>query len=186
MTIGLNSIPAAPNANSYVDLATMDQFVEERPPGDDRAAWKALSENNRERWLIQATLAIDRAYYYKGRRVSDLLGIEPQALEFPRFGLETRGGKFNVEEWREGGVDWEIDTRVQSAIMAQALYMVYQADVLGAPVPVGGTVRAQLQAEGVSKIQIGNTSEDYTGKAKKLCPEAEGYLRPLIRKTRAI
>ena len=186
MAVALNHTAADPEANSYVSINEMDQFVEERPGGADKTAWKALSLNNQERWLIQAALLIDRAHYYIGRKITDLTGAAAQSLEFPRASLDYAGGRNNLELYREGSDAWQVDPRVKRATMAQALFMVYQSAAAGAPLPMGGTVRAQLQAEGVTDISIGNTSESYNGKAAGLCPEAEGYLRPLIRRARSI
>jgi len=177
---------ADPDANTYVTLAEAEALIEDRIQGDAETAWAALAAADKRRYLIQACRMIDAAHRYIGRRVTELTDEEAQALEFPRFSFNYRGGKANIEAYRSAG-DYEIDKRVKKAQVAQAIHLVWQVEVsgVGGPVPGGGT-RAMLQAEGVAEIGIGNTREKYSGKANALCPEAENWLRPLIRRSHAI
>lgn len=186
MPVTLISTPADPSANSYVTTTEMTAFVNERVQGAAEVAWAALAADDQKRHLITATRMLDRAHQYLGQRVTDLDGsASPQALEFPRFGLDTRGGKANLETFRGGATAYAIDARVKRAVMLQALYLVELA-ASGTPTPGSGSVRAQLQAEGVTSIQIGNTQESYNGKGRVLCIDAENELLPLIRRWRRI
>lgn len=179
--MAINSTVADPDANSYVTLAEMEAFVLTRISSAAVTAWNALSDAEKETYLIKACEQINSAHRWLGVRVTDKTGDDTQALEFPRFSLQTKGGKHNLEAYRASG-SYAIDERVRRAQMIQALYMVQVIVVDGDADPVGGSTRAHLQAEGVKSIRIGNTAEAYTGKTKTLCSDAEALLRPLIRR----
>lgn len=181
MAVTLDTAVAGADANSYVTLAEMTTFIENRIVSDAVTAWNALTDDNKERYLIKACEQINSAYRWKGARVTDRSGDASQALEFPRVSLETRGGKANIEAYRDNG-SYAIDERVKQAQMIQSLYLCQIIEVEGAD-PVGGTTRAKLQQEGVKSIKVGNMAEVYSGKTTVLCDEVRRLLRPLIRRS---
>lgn len=176
---------AGTDSNSYVSRDEMDDFLDECPTSAAKTAWQALSADDRKRFLILACRMIDRAHEYIGQKVSDLTGDAAQALKFPRMSFEYAGGKANIEAYR-GSATYAIDGRVKRAQMIQALWLCQRMIVEAAPGPLGGSIREQLQAEGVTSISIGNTSESYDGKGRNLCAEAEDELRPLVRRSSRI
>jgi len=177
MPVTLDSTIAGAAANSYVDVTEMAAFVNDRIQGAAELAWVALAADDQKRYLIAAARQLDSAHRWLGGRVTDLASTTPaQALEFPRFSLVTRSGIENLSG------TYVLDARVKRAQMFQALHLNW-ITIGGAPPPPGGSVRAQLQAEGVRAISIGNTSENYEGVATPLCLAAENELRPLIRKS---
>jgi len=185
MSVSLDSTIAGADANSYVTLAEMTAFIENRIVCAAVTAWNTLTDDNKERYLIKACEQIDSAHRWLGSRVTDKTGDDSQALEFPRFSLDTRGGKANIQAYRAGG-PYAIDERVKQAQMIQALYLCQKIEVDGDADPVGGSTRAKLQAEGVKSISVGNMAETYTGKTNALCDEAERLLRPLVRRHHVI
>jgi len=176
---------AGSESNSYVSRDEMTAWVDEQIPNAVINAWKALGPDDQKRFLIQACRAVDRAHEYLGQKVTDLTDETAQALKFPRMSLMISSGDYNLNQYRNGG-SYIIDERVKRAQMLQALHLCKLHEIDGVDDPLGGSVREQLQAEGVTSIQIGNTSEDYNGKAKALCAAAEDELRPLIRRVNRI
>jgi len=173
------------DSNSYVTIAEMDAFVAEQITSDAVTAWTALVDANKEKYLIQVCRQIDRAHRYVGRKITSLTGDDAQALEFPRFSFDYTGGKANLEAYRSDGT-YAVDERVKRAQMLQALHLVQIVEVEGGDPMIGGGTRAKLQAEGVTQIRTGNTSESYNGKVNSLCAAAEQELAALVRKASRI
>lgn len=184
MSVTIDTTVAGSSANSYITLAEMEIFVSEQIPGDAVTAWAALTDAQKNAYIVEACRQIDRAFRWAGGRVTDYTGEDAQALCFPRVSLRTRSGKINVNNYRSGD-DYEIDPRIIEAQKIQTLHLVDIIAVSGGSA-LSGSTRAKLQAEGVKAITIGNTSETYTGKTSNLHPAIKDLLRALIRRTRSI
>ena len=183
MSIVIDATVAGANANSYVTLAEMENFMAETIPGAVKTAWNALGDEPKKAYLIQAAKQIDRwprtlapPRRWKGWRVTNATGADDQALEHPRVSRETWSGSYNIDRT----ADPIVDRHVKDAQLEQCRYLVRVGEVDGAPDPGGPSVREKLQAEGVTSINIGNTAETYNGQYSSLCQAAESLLKPLI------
>lgn len=183
MPVTLDSTVAGSAANSYVSVSEMTAFVNNRIQGATEIAWVALAVDDQKRYLIAARQQLDKAHRWLGGRVTDLTSTVPaQALEFPRVSLITRSGIDNLSG------TYSIDLRVKRAQMFQTMHLVDLGVVQNVPNPQGGSVRAKLQADGVSSIGIGNTNESYNSivgysRFAVLCAEAEAEIQKLVRKS---
>lgn len=81
----IDAIAGSATANSYLDLGTADQLIDQRP--DRNASWLALSDDQKSALLISATDLIDVYAPYKGNITND-----DQRLAFPRTGLQGLNG----------------------------------------------------------------------------------------------
>ncbi len=127
------------NANSYATVAEADLYFVHHPEWEK---WDRLYTNEKSRNLILATTQIDMLCI-DGVKYNDTLtlGVPNQALKFPR----------SVDV---SGATVYIPMPVKKACYEQAIYIAGKGG--------GGTsTRAQLQAEGVTRITIGDVTEEY-------------------------
>jgi hypothetical protein len=71
-----------PDANAYADIPYVSAYL----VGEQRTAWDALGEPEKEAAIITATRYIDGVYPWKGTRKT-----LDQALSWPRIGVELDG-----------------------------------------------------------------------------------------------
>lgn len=153
--MALVTTPGSATADSYLSLVEADTYAAARFGSD---AWSALSDNDQEKALRQATREIDRCRF-RGRKT-----YASQALQFPR--------DYCPEDYADL---LEVPDEVQEACFEQALW-VAQHGATG-----GRSVRQQLQSEGVTSFRVGSTSETFLGSGLRwLCPEASALLAPWI------
>ena len=151
--------------NAYLDLTDADDLADSLP---ELAAYKAATDDQRSAALLQATIDVDSAMPYQGRKYD----ID-QHREFPRA-FDSDGTAVPSRVW-----DWDDDT--QSAIVPAGVKRatLYQADAIlsGEREP-----RLSAQHDGVVYEQTGALAESYkstpgSGVPTGLCRRAWVILR---------
>ena len=83
MAASITATVGGASSNSYVDVATAQAYLDERPNVED---WTGATADERIRALIAAARRLDQEQY-RGRIASSA-----QALQWPRVGVEDRNG----------------------------------------------------------------------------------------------
>ncbi|QOV87409.1 DnaT-like ssDNA-binding protein [Humisphaera borealis] len=133
-------IPAA----AYLSLADADTLADALP---ELAAYKAVTDDEKSAALLQATIDIDSAMSYQGRRYD-----ADQPREFPRS-FDSDPAVTPSRVW-----DWDDDT--QSAVVPASVKRaaLYQADAILAG---DRELRLSAQHDGVVYEQTGALAESY-------------------------
>lgn len=87
----INAVPTHPDANSYLTLVEANALIGNRPGVD---AWTELTDDQKERLLVDATLNID-SYRFFNRPLYEYPRDyrNSQALKFPQQGCRMANGK---------------------------------------------------------------------------------------------
>lgn len=139
MALSLTATAGSSSANSYVTIAEADAYFLAHP---DFTTWDALDTPTKQRHLIRATREIDLEAINGTKYDTSIstAGAPTQPLKFPRGqDVSSNGTKY-------------IPVSVKNACYEQALANVRSG---------GSTTRADLQAQGVTSITIGDVSESY-------------------------
>jgi hypothetical protein len=160
LEVGVNSYVSVEDATAYF----ADRFFA-APPS---SVWEEADTTARETALTTATARIDRL---------TLVGVKAdpdQDLEFPRSYVTT------VEEEPKTYTEPEVLPNVKRAVYEEALA------ILGGDSP---SLRAQLQAEGVTSARIGSVAETYDGSGALMGGFASGaaaeYMKPYMKSVAA-
>ena len=78
------------DANSYVSVEDANDAL--YADIDNFPKWDALTDENKQRYLVWATRYLDERLRWRGERKIDALGRPISALRFPRWGLHDRDG----------------------------------------------------------------------------------------------
>lgn len=81
MAAVIDATPSGPNSNSYCEIADADAYHDTIRP-DDAAIWYGLGDDEKTRYLIQATRIIETSYRFIGIRT--IMSSPQQKLEWPR------------------------------------------------------------------------------------------------------
>lgn len=148
----------AANADSYITLAEADAYLAAR---FGTAAWDALSDDDKEKALRQATREVDRHRFRGSKAFVD------GSLQFPRY-EQSEALTVNPRSVRE-------------ACAEQALWIAANA------ANGGRSDRQKLQADGVQAWAVGDASETLGpgggGSLSPLCPDARALLVRWISRT---
>ena len=154
--MALVSTVAASTSNSYVTRAEADLYFQ-LGMHDKSLTWFKLDAEDKDQYLIKATLTIDsqklRGSKYTTTATS---GVPDQRLHFPRG-----------EDYDDSTTFIPLDVKL--ATYEQAIYFALSG---------GSTTRAQLQAQGVTSVTIGDVSESYAGDTQT---SGAGMLAPLAK-----
>jgi hypothetical protein len=149
--------------NSYVTEAEASAYFADRR-FRDLEAWNTATVPDREAALVTATDHVDRNTFV-GRR------LDPdQALEFPRC--------YPVTDEDEPGLkcDPDIVPDVKKATYEEALAILAGKDP---------SLRARLQAEGVTSARLGSVAETFSGAGANrgafASPAAADYMKPYLK-----
>jgi hypothetical protein len=135
------------------------------------SSYKAASEGAKGRALVAASLDVDRAMRYQGRKYDPT-----QILEFPRVAYTSSDGYGGVtlqaatlQAVQGGDVvwDWDLDDNVAIVPPNVLKAVLYQADSILTGDRDG---RLQAIADGVASQQIGSASESYFKAASSAGP----------------
>ena len=126
MAISLKTSIGTPTANSYVSIASADDYFNRRYDSDawldllTEASTSTLSGTDQKAaLLIQSTREIDRTFrFYGSKENSGLLGASDyQNLEFPRYNDTDADGTSIIRE------------NIQEATCEQAIWLLQRSDV---------------------------------------------------------
>jgi len=156
MAITLVATPGASTANTYATVAEADTFLEY---STDWASWDALSDDDKGRYLVNATKDIE-AQPLAGEKADTgtTSGLPNQALHFPRA-IDNDGTAY-------------IPIAVKLATIEQALFLFQRGST-------SATARQRLQEDGVTAASFGDVSETYGGKGSggvRLSSAAKAFL----------
>ena len=142
---------------SYLTYAAADAIAATIPP---LAAYAAASSANKDLALMQASLDVDHAMRYQGRK-----HLDTQEHQFPRIHGDP-------DDMPAAGAEiWDWDSATNTAIVPPyvKLAVLHQADSI-----LDGAREARLkdQHDNVSGQSADGLSETYGGKASRLCARA--------------
>lgn len=156
MALVLNTSPGSDQANSYVGLEEMREYVETRVADESVAeAWVDLEPAARVRLLVNATRAIDMATHWLGQKY-----YHRQALAWPRYQVYVEG--FMLETTT-------IPQRVKEAVMEMAIWSMGNGEATS----VGQN--AEFDSIKVGPIAI-DFNESAGGTSKTYYPDVVAYL----------
>lgn len=155
MALSVVATVGASTANSYDTVANADSYFEAHP---DWATWDKLNTSEKGRYMILATRMID-AENIDGDKydTTTTSGVPDQALRFPR-----------AVDYLDGTLI--IPVPVKHATYEQAVYLAKSGT---------NNTRAELQAQGVRSVSIGDVTETYGGNPEgwtQLCKKARKLL----------
>jgi hypothetical protein len=135
----IDATVGASTSNSYSDISDADDYFVEHP---DWIKWDVLSTPQKERALIMGTRQIDMQPLQGTKNDTGATsGVPDQALHFPTSADVDDGTEF-------------IPVAAKYATYEQALFL-SQSGTTG--------TRSDLQAQGVTRIKIGDVEEEYKG-----------------------
>jgi len=157
--MALDATVGGASANAYDTQANATTYFASGMHKDN-AVWTALTSDQRDELLIEATMQIDMEHIDGGKYDTDLTsGVPDQRLRFPRVIDYDDGTTF-------------VPLSVKEAMYEQAIWLAKYRPADTA------TTRRALQAEGVTRVKIGDVEEEYGGtrpglhKGSQLCERA--------------
>ena len=145
----------------------------------DVASYLAATTANKQKALNQASVEIDRAMSYQGRKYDPT-----QALEFPRVAYESPVDSFLPMLANQGAVQtiWDWDDDAGEAVVPDDVLVacVYQANSL---LDGDRAERLDAQHDQVASHGADGLQESYSGAASVLCRRAHLFMRKYQLKT---